>query len=43
MARGRDAVDLALTTSFGTANLTQFAVRTDEVPDPPYALSVRSP
>jgi len=32
MARGRDAVDVALTTSFGAANLTQFTVRTDEVP-----------
>ncbi len=31
MARGRDAVDVALTTSFGPANLTQFTVRTDEV------------
>jgi transglutaminase-like putative cysteine protease len=33
MARGRDAVAVALTTSFGTANLTGFTVRTDEVPD----------
>ena len=31
MARGRDAVDVALTTSFGAANLTQFTVWTDEV------------
>jgi transglutaminase-like putative cysteine protease len=34
MARGRDAVDVALTTSFGTANLTGFTVCTDEVTDP---------
>jgi transglutaminase-like putative cysteine protease len=32
MARGRDAVDVALTTSFGTANLETFTVWTDEVP-----------
>jgi len=32
MARGRDAVDVALTTSFGAANLTQFIVWTDEIP-----------
>jgi transglutaminase-like putative cysteine protease len=32
MARGRDAVDVALTTSFGAANLTQFTVWTDETP-----------
>ena len=32
MARGRDAVDVALTTSFGAANLTQFTVWTDEIP-----------
>jgi transglutaminase-like putative cysteine protease len=32
MARGRDAVDVALTTSFGTANLTGFTVWTEEVP-----------
>ena len=32
MARGRDAVDVALTTSFGAATLTQFSVRTDEMP-----------
>lgn len=31
MARGRDAVDAALTTSFGPANLTGFTVWTDEV------------
>ena len=32
MARGRDAVDVALTTSFGAATLTQFTVWTDEIP-----------
>jgi transglutaminase-like putative cysteine protease len=32
MAVGRDASDVALTTSFGTANLRQFTVITDEVP-----------
>ena len=31
MARGRDATDVALTTSFGAANLTGFTVWTDEV------------
>jgi transglutaminase-like putative cysteine protease len=35
MARGRDAVDVALTTSFGVANLQQFVVVTDEVADLP--------
>ena len=32
MARGRDAVDVALTTTFGVANLKKFLVWTDEVP-----------
>lgn len=31
MARGRDAVDAALTTSFGASNLAKFEVWTDEV------------
>jgi transglutaminase-like putative cysteine protease len=31
MAHGRDAVDVALTTSFGAAALTQFTVWTDEI------------
>ena len=31
MARGRDAVDVALTTSFGSAPLAKFIVWTDEV------------
>ena len=30
MARGRDATDVALTTSFGPAKLTQFSIYTDE-------------
>jgi transglutaminase-like putative cysteine protease len=34
MARGRDAVDVALTTSFGVAHLERFTVFTDEVPSP---------
>jgi transglutaminase-like putative cysteine protease len=33
MAVGRDASDVALTTSFGTANLREFSVITDEVPE----------
>jgi transglutaminase-like putative cysteine protease len=33
MARGRDAMDCALSTSFGTALLRQFNVHTDEVPE----------
>jgi transglutaminase-like putative cysteine protease len=33
MARGRDAVDVALTTSFGKTTLTRFTVWTDEVSD----------
>jgi transglutaminase-like putative cysteine protease len=31
VSRGRDAKDAAMTTSFGTANLKQFTVWTDEV------------
>jgi transglutaminase-like putative cysteine protease len=40
MARGRDAVDVAITTSFGQAKLINFAVTTDEIPsddDPAHA------
>ncbi len=33
MARGRDAVDVALTTTFGVTRLAQFTVWTDEVSD----------
>jgi transglutaminase-like putative cysteine protease len=32
MARGRDAVDVALTTSFGNTTLKEFSVWTDELP-----------
>jgi transglutaminase-like putative cysteine protease len=32
MATGRDAADVAITTSFGVATLTQFTVVTDEIP-----------
>jgi transglutaminase-like putative cysteine protease len=35
MARGRDAVDVALTTSFGATTLEAFRVWTDELPEPP--------
>jgi transglutaminase-like putative cysteine protease len=31
-ARGRDAVDVALTTTFGPSKLTKFRVWTDELP-----------
>jgi transglutaminase-like putative cysteine protease len=34
IARGRDAADVAMTTSFGAANLEKFTVWTDEVPEP---------
>jgi transglutaminase-like putative cysteine protease len=34
MARGRDATDVALTTSFGPTHLKKFVVRTDEAPEP---------
>jgi transglutaminase-like putative cysteine protease len=37
MARGRDAVDVALTTSFGPTQLVKFTVWTDEVPEPQLA------
>ncbi len=46
MARGRDAVDAALTTSFGETTLKSFVVWTDEVPTvlghapPPFAIGV---
>ena len=35
MARGRDAVDVALTTSFGSARLQKFVVWSDDVPSDP--------
>jgi transglutaminase-like putative cysteine protease len=34
MATGRDATDVALTTSFGPTKLTKFVVVTDEIPSP---------
>jgi transglutaminase-like putative cysteine protease len=34
MARGRDAVDVAITTSFGPTYLEKFVVYTDEIPEP---------
>ena len=37
MARGRDAVDVAMTTSFGPTTLEKFTVYTDEVPEPQLA------
>jgi transglutaminase-like putative cysteine protease len=39
MATGRDASDVAITTSFGIANLTNFTVVTEEVVDEPLAAS----
>lgn len=37
MARGRDAVDVALTTSLGSTTLTRFTVWTDAVPEAEHA------
>ena len=34
MARGKDAVDVAITTSFGPTLLEKFIVYTDQVPEP---------
>ncbi|SEN51015.1 Transglutaminase-like enzyme, putative cysteine protease [Methylobacterium sp. UNC300MFChir4.1] len=39
MARGRDATDCALTTSFGVAHLVRFDVHTDAVVEPPETLA----
>ena len=39
MATGRDASDVAITTSFGIANLTNFAVVSEEVANEPLAAS----
>jgi len=39
MARGRDAIDCALTTSFGAAHLVRFDVHTDDVTAAPDALA----
>jgi transglutaminase-like putative cysteine protease len=33
MARGRDAADVALSTSFGQSTLAQFTVITEEIPE----------
>lgn len=45
MARGRDATDVALTTSFGPAELTGFKVWTDELPgySPPASPTIALP
>jgi transglutaminase-like putative cysteine protease len=37
MARGRDAVDVAITTSFGQTTLEKFVVFTDEIREPRFA------
>jgi transglutaminase-like putative cysteine protease len=37
MARGREATDVALVTSFGRQRLTKFTVVTDEIVAPPAA------
>jgi transglutaminase-like putative cysteine protease len=42
MARGRDASDVALTTSFGVADLTQFTVITDWLDEPGKAGQART-
>lgn len=41
MARGRDATDVALTTTFGPSTLTHFSVLTDEVHLPSPSVEVR--
>jgi transglutaminase-like putative cysteine protease len=43
MARGRDATDVALVTSFGPHKLTKFAVVTDEVTQPAQPVSIAPP
>jgi transglutaminase-like putative cysteine protease len=40
MARGRDATDVALVTSFGRHRLTKFTVVTDEIPAPAQSLAM---
>jgi transglutaminase-like putative cysteine protease len=42
MATGRDAADVAITTSFGMAELTNFTVVTEEVNDAPAENGIRS-
>ena len=40
MARGRDATDVAIVTSFGPCTLAGFKVVTDEVPEPAAAVAL---
>jgi transglutaminase-like putative cysteine protease len=42
MAVGRDAADVAITTSFGSTPLTSFAVTTDEVPEGQQQLTAKT-
>jgi transglutaminase-like putative cysteine protease len=42
MARGRDAADVAISTTFGPNTLKRFFVRTDEVVDEPAQLELRN-
>ena len=42
MARGRDAADVAISTTFGPNMLKRFFVRTDEVVDEPAQLELRN-
>ncbi|HEX3375656.1 MAG TPA: transglutaminase family protein, partial [Candidatus Acidoferrales bacterium] len=42
MATGRDAADVAITTSFGMAELANFTVVTDEVNDAATEIGIRS-
>ena len=37
IARGRDATDVAIANTFGPANLANFVVISDELPEPAYA------
>jgi hypothetical protein len=41
MARGRDATDVAITTSLGPSTLAGFKVHTDEVKEPAKKKSAR--
>ena len=43
MATGRDAADVAMTTTFGQSWLRKFSVTTDEVPDRPSMSGLNSP
>jgi transglutaminase-like putative cysteine protease len=43
MARGRDATDVALITSFGPHKLTKFTVVTDELPQQPQSIPIAPP